>query len=301
MKAVTDFHKFSGSFARSALALAIGALLPLAIYAQAGNPPEPGQEKNGEVVPLADAGEPAEAVAVPAKPNPPAPAGSFRWTGVYVGGHFGYNWARANTSITPLPTAVQFVNLRPTALDLDPRGVFGGGQIGFNWQIRNTVLGVEFDISKSNFKRTVTVTPIIQNNGTPFPGAGFLTAHQNTTWFGTLRERFGVAVFPRVLIYGTVGSSFGHENFSADTDFRPVGTAHYPAAFSKTKRGWSAGVGTEFARDHHWSVRADYLFYDLGSEAFTADPASPLPPFQVAYRWNTRGVQTLSGGVNYRF
>jgi opacity protein-like surface antigen len=148
MKAVTDFHKFSGWFARSALALAIGALLPLAIYAQAGNPPEPGQEKNGELVALADAGEPAAAAADPAKPNPPAPAGSFRWTGVYVGGHFGYNWARANTSITPLPTAVQFVNLRPTALDLDPRGVFGGGQIGFNWQIRNTVLGVEFDISK---------------------------------------------------------------------------------------------------------------------------------------------------------
>jgi outer membrane immunogenic protein len=237
---------------------------------------------------------------VPTVPPTPPASSSYNWTGWYVGGHGGYASGNANTRFAPLPDAATFVNLAPQTLKPDPSGAFGGGQFGYNRQWGSFVLGVEADISFASIAGTKTVTPIIQNNGTPFPGAGFVTAHQDTDWLGTVRPRFGVAVIPRLLVYGTGGLVYGHTNYSADSDFRPVGTEHYPAAFDKTKAGWTVGAGAEAGINNHFTVKFDYLFYDLGTRTATVNPAIPLPPFQVKYTWQTR-AQTIRGGVNFRF
>jgi len=241
--------------------------------------------------------------AVPNSPAP-APATSYNWTGGYVGGHVGWGKGRANTSFTPLPNATQFIDMTPTTLRPDPSGFNGGVQGGYNWQMGHFVIGGEADISWSRMSGTATVTPIIKNNGTPFPGAGFLTAHQNTTWFGTLRPRAGIA-FNRVLIYGTGGLAYGHVNYSANSDFRPgVPTQilffQYPASLSKTKTGWTVGGGVEVGINKHWSWKAEYLYYDLRKETFTANPVPVNPPFQVAYTWETK-AHTFNTGINFRF
>ena len=241
--------------------------------------------------------------AVPNSPAP-APATSYNWTGGYVGGHVGWGKGRANTSFTPLPNATQFIDMTPTTLRPDPSGFNGGVQGGYNWQMGHFVIGGEADISWSRMSGTATVTPIIKNNGTPFPGAGFLTAHQNTTWFGTLRPRAGIA-FNRVLIYGTGGLAYGHVNYSANADFRPgVPTQilffQYPASLSKTKTGWTVGGGVEVGINKHWSWKAEYLYYDLRKETFTANPVPVNPPFQVAYTWETK-AHTFNTGINFRF
>lgn len=242
-------------------------------------------------------------VAKPDTPLPP-PAAAYHWTGGYVGGHAGWGRARANTSFTPLPNAIQFVDLTPTTLRPDPSGFNGGAQAGYNWQSGHFVVGAETDISWSRMSGTATLTPIIKNNGTAFPGAGFLTAHQDTKWFGTLRPRAGIA-FDRILIYGTGGLAFGHVNYSANADFRPgTPTAilffQYPASFSKTKTGWTAGGGVEVGINRHWSWKAEYLYYDLRKESITANPVPVNPPFQVAYSWETK-AHTFNTGINFRF
>ena len=241
--------------------------------------------------------------AVPNSPAP-APATSYNWTGGYVGGHVGWGKGRANTSFTPLPNATQFIDMTSTTLRPDPSGFNGGVQGGYNWQMGHFVIGGEADISWSRMSGTATVTPIIKNNGTPFPGAGFLTAHQDTTWFGTLRPRAGIA-FNRVLIYGTGGLAYGHVNYSANSDFRPgVPTQilffQYPASLSKTKTGWTVGGGVEVGINKHWSWKAEYLYYDLRKETFTANPVPVNPPFQVAYTWETK-AHTFNTGINFRF
>ena len=68
------------------------------------------------------------------------------------------------------------------------------------------------------------MTPIIQNNGTPFPGAGFLAASQRIDWFGTVRARAGFTPVDRLLLYVTGGLAYGNVSYSAQTDFRPGGT-----------------------------------------------------------------------------
>jgi outer membrane immunogenic protein len=236
------------------------------------------------------------------KPGPSPSATSYDWEGAYVGGHIGWGRGRAKPTFTPLPTAALFNSLAPTTLPLDPSGFSGGAQGGYNWQTGHFVVGAEADISWSRMNGTVTLTPIIRNNGTPFPGTSFLTAHQDTKWFGTVRPRAGVA-FDRVFLYGTGGLAFGHVNYSANTDFRPVGPPgpfQYPASLSKTKTGWTVGGGVEVGINNHWSWKAEYLYYDLRKESTTANPVPANPPFQVAYTWETR-AHTFNTGVNFRF
>lgn len=242
-----------------------------------------------------------------AKPNSPVPppATPYNWTGGYVGAHAGWGWGRADTTFTPLPNATQFIDMRPTTLSPDPSGFSGGAQAGYNWQTGHFVTGAEADISWSRISGTARVSPIIMNNGSPFPGAGFLITHQETKWFGTIRPRAGIA-FDRVLIYGTGGLAYGRVNNSANSDFRPgVPTSvlffQYPVSLSATKTGWTGGFGVEAALPgNHWSWKAEYLYLDLGNQSFTANPVPANPPFQVAYTWKSK-LHTFNAGINFRF
>lgn len=233
-----------------------------------------------------------------ATPAPPA-SGTHDWSGGYIGGHLGYGWGKGDTRFDPLPSAAAFINMQPVTLRVRPRGILGGGQLGFNWQFGNFVVGAEGSLSVSNIKKTTTVTPIIQNNGTPFPGAGFQSASQKIKWLGSIRPRIGGA-FGNVLVYGTAGFAFARVNYAATTDFRPVGTTQYPAALSSNRNGWTAGGGVEVAVNTNWSVKGEYLYYDFGNTSATVSAIPSLPPFQVMYTWQTK-LHTFSGGVNFHF
>jgi len=227
-------------------------------------------------------------------------ASSFNWTGPYIGVHMGYGWGNADTSFSPRPSAAQFANMAPTTLNPDPSGVVGGLQAGYNYQMGCFVVGLEADFSGSGMSGTQTVSPIIQNNGVPWPGAGFLRSHQETNWYGTVRPRLGYTVMPTLLLYGTGGLAYGDVTYSANSDFRPSGAAFYPASFSKTKVGWAAGGGVEYALMKNWTVKVEYLYMDLGSESVVANPGVPLPPFQVGYKWDTT-ANLINFGLNYKF
>jgi outer membrane immunogenic protein len=297
----------SGWLIVSGLAMVLGAAVPISISAQDKKDRSTATNAAEGSEPLVSSSESGSATATgSAGPNSPVPSPtSYNWKGGYIGGHVGWGRGRANTTFTPLPNATQFIDMTPTTLRPNPSGFSGGAQGGYNWQTGHFVISGEADISWSRMSGTATVTPIIKNNGTPFPGAGFLTAHQGTTWFGTVRGRMGITPTPRVLVYGTGGLAYGHVNYSANSDFRPgVPTPilffQYPASLSKTKAGWTGGGGVEVGINKHWSWKAEYLYYDLRKESLTANPVPVNPPFQVAYTWETR-AHTFNAGINFRF
>lgn len=245
----------------------------------------------------------AEPAATNATPAPPPP-GSHSWTGFYAGVNVGQgSSSTTTTSINPLPSAAVFVNLLPQAFTMEPSGVLGGAQAGFNWQLGHFVLGVEADISAADIEETVRESPIIQNNNTLFPGAGNnIVVQQHTDALTTVRPRIGFVLGSRFLLYGTGGLAIAHIGYTANTDFRPVGTEQYTANFSKTQTGWVAGGGAEVAIVGRWSVKGEYLRYGVGSvQTFTANPSPPLPPFQVNYVWNTGTTNLYRFGLNFRF
>ena len=278
--------------------------------AQIATVPVPNTEvcavSNEPMLPIttADAAPPVnvKSLNVSAAAAPPSFPGFPRlWNGFYVGVNIGRASANGNTSIIPLPDPATFINLKPQTLGPDPTGPLGGVQIGFNKQLEHLLLGVEADIDAAGIDGTFIESPIIQNNGTPFPGAGNnITVNQHIDTMLTLRPRVGLIWGRRILTYGTAGLAVAHVGYHANTDFRPAGTEQYTADVGTVKLGWIAGGGAEFTPRGHWTFKGELLQYELGSQSFIADPSTPLPPFQVKYIWQTSG-NFFRFGVNYKF
>jgi opacity protein-like surface antigen len=75
-------------------------------------------------------------------------------------------------------------------------------------------------------------------------------------------------------------------------------------AASATRVGWTAGAGIEHAFAGNWTVKAEYLHYDLGRVSYTAAEASPAFAFiGVPFLNVSTRVSGEIGrvGVNYRF
>ena len=236
---------------------------------------------------------------------PAPPECDYTWTGFYFGGNAGYGWGSADTHFDPLPDAVTFVDLAPQSLSPDPEGFIGGGQVGFNWQWNKwLVLGVEADFQGSDIEGHDTRFGFPDITGSPNFAApdSFIFAHERMQWFGTARGRIGFAPLCRLLLYATGGLAYGNVDYSANTNFDNGFT--YPVRFSETNVGWTVGGGLEYAISHHWSVKAEYLYYDLGDQGRTQnqliDGVPQGPPFFVHYNFETTG-NIVRGGLNFKF
>ena len=186
---------------------------------------------------------------------------AYNWTGFYVGINGGYGWGKSNwTAITGASTG-----------DFDITGGLVGGTIGYNWQTGIVVLGVEGDIDGGSIR------------GTGNAVGGAPCCETKNTWLGTARARLGYAGWTRWLPYVTGGAAFGNIKMTSSTGSE---------AHSRT--GWTAGGGLEYAIYSAWSVKAEYLYVDLGTTGCTTPTC--IPNISVKYKTNI-----LRAGLNYRF
>jgi outer membrane immunogenic protein len=63
------------------------------------------------------------------------------------------------------------------------------------------------------------------------------------------------------LVFATAGLAYAN----LDHTFKDPGFG-FSKSDDDTEFGWTAGGGIEFMRDSNWSLRADALYVDLGSE-----------------------------------
>ncbi|WP_246583294.1 outer membrane protein [Bradyrhizobium iriomotense] len=263
-----------------------------------------------------------------AKAPPVAVDPGYNWSGFYAGINVGYGWGRSATT-------ADFIDSRAGALlsssagTFDRNGLTGGGQIGYNWQREMVVVGFEADFQGSgqrgSFAALCAGAPAGLQDGVCTPGhrgdntfdpalpvAFDLT--QKLDWFGTVRGRLGVAVTPRVLLYGTGGLAYGRISTSGSVSAINVGG--FPGAdggtftpvaasfgSSTTKVGWTAGAGVEGAFADNWSARLEYLYVDLGTVSGSlVTPVIALSgaPLVVGYRAHVSD-NILRFGLNYCF
>jgi outer membrane immunogenic protein len=261
--------------------------------------------------------------APPPPPLPPPPL----WSGFYVGLNAGGTWGSSrNTTIStfPIPAGIDIVGGTAAAalstsgiLSNSSSGFIGGGQIGYNWQFMNSfVAGIEADIqgiAASNSTSTgFGIAPVAAAPG--FTSISFLNATRQLEYVGTVRGRLGWLFTPTLLVYGTGGLAYGgvRSNVSTFQTFIPGGGGVNPAfgagQFSDTRVGWTAGGGLEWMFMPRWSVKAEYLYYDLGTLNYASSPAAltttvggvlfGTTPSQVSTRFNGNIVRA---GVNYHF
>lgn len=237
-----------------------------------------------------------------------AAAGPYNWGGFYVGGYVGANFGSTDWDRRDIPVALPDGIGVFSQLDVDYQGFIGGGQIGYNYQMGSLVAGLEFDAGGSN-ARGGKSCPAGVDSGS----SNFFTCEAEQRWLASFTGRLGYA-YDRALFYVKGGLAVGETDiqtvFNAGT--QPV-LIFAPAAFtdpvfgeSKTRIGWTIGGGFEYGLTRNWSAKAEYMYYDLGSDGYSVNPGY-LPdiyntgPFtNQTIEVHTRG-NIVKVGLNYRF
>jgi outer membrane immunogenic protein len=166
------------------------------------------------------------AAQIPAPAPLPVPV-IFSWTGCYLGGEGGGNWGQSQQTARSGPNAALYITGK-----FNLSGGIAGGTVGCNVQVSNFVVSIENDYSWTNKKGSA-------NDILPFNPAAISSTREK--WIDTLRPRFGYAI-DQFMVYGTVGIAW------AGTSVNVVNPAI--GAFvtdSRTRTGWAAGVGGEWA------------------------------------------------------
>jgi high affinity Mn2+ porin len=194
-----------------------------------------------------------------------------KWTGFYFGGHTGYGLGHAS-AIASAPGAAQF--------DHRFSGVNGGVQAGYNHLTgAGVLLGIEADVTFPNYlDSNVTVASV---------ATGTHTITERMDFTGSLRGRVGYAFDPLVL-YVTGGFAFAgvraiSEPITGDPEDKHLGM----------RTGWVAGGGAEYAFDHHWTARLEYLYsrFNTFNTRFSSG---------TAYT-STMDFHAIRLGLNWRF
>ncbi len=204
-------------------------------------------------------------------------AKSFNWNGFYAGLNVGGAWTSNSVEVNSPSGSFSF-----GAPNLDTSGVIGGGQIGYNWQCTCWLLGIEADFQGADLNKTVSAFDPVTSD--------FASFEQQMDWFGTIRGRAGWLATPCLLIYGTGGFAYG--DVENTVSFGTAGTTIFSASSSDVKSGWTAGGGVEWAVSRCWTVKAEYLFMDLGSRSFSLNDTT------VELDHNTQMARV---GVNFKF
>jgi outer membrane immunogenic protein len=222
---------------------------------------------------------------------------AYQWSGFYLGanagGHFGND--KITTTMTPVlgfspAEAVAIDSVSPTTLK--PAGFIGGLQGGYNWQFNQILVGFEVDANWMSG----TASRTLLNLPTAFPNESMFN-QTNAIFLFTARPRVGW-VWDRALLYVTGGYAMGNVKFN---DFFTASTSIGPAPFGTVTTahmsGWTAGLGFEYGLSEAWTVKAEYLYVDLGS--FTNSTGFPTGDIITYTHKYTDNV--VRAGLNYKF
>jgi outer membrane immunogenic protein len=228
----------------------------------------------------------------PSEPVPPVIEPSFTWTGFYAGLNAGYGSGNLNTDLRAipvvapagLPAALGFTLAGASAKVKDTAGGFiGGGQVGYNYQFDpNWVAGVETDLQYAGID---SKSRILGADGST------ITVKTKVDWYGTARLRGGYA-FDRFLIYVTGGLAYGGVKSTVSVPGEAM-------SGSDTRVGWTAGGGVEYALTQNWTLRAEYLYVDLGKSK-TIERLSSDGVARITAEPDV-ALNTVRAGVNYKF
>jgi|SRR5271165_3844769 len=237
------------------------------------------------------------------------------WTGFYAGLTAGAGWSRSEVDLVGSPVAAGPVATNaqvaaiPPVLATNPGGALIGGQIGYNYQMGAWVAGLEADLSWADL------------DGSSIPQYGAATvvgnsisasasADQRLRYFGTVRGRLGFLATDSLLLFATSGLAYGQVHSSAGlTEANNSGTSITPGAgsASTTRAGWTVGGGLEYLFADHWTVKAEYLYFNLGSVSYGLTPlvgtAAGVPFTTVGAAASTTDFSgsIIRVGLNYKF
>ena len=218
-----------------------------------------------------------------------APPPIFTWTGFYIGLNAGAAFRTNNNNNN---NAFLFGGGFGGNNNGNNVAFVGGGQIGYNWQTGPVVFGLEADAQyRSAFGGN-------NNNNAFLFGGGFGgNNNRNDGFLGTARGRIGYSITPMFMIYATGGAAFGNtfaNNNNNNFLFGGFGGFGGNNNNNNFRVGYTVGGGVEYAFTPNWSVKAEYLFVDLGR-------TNQANLFGFGGGNNRSQTHVARLGVNYKF
>jgi outer membrane immunogenic protein len=186
------------------------------------------------------------------------------WSGFYAGVNADYGFGGVTRRAT----------IGGVATENNTNGPAFGVQAGYNLDMGGFVLGTEADLQGSGISYSEAL--------------GADTFKAGIDVFGTVRGRAGMS-FGQVMPYVTGGFAAGRGTASL-TNGAGVTTSQ-----SATHMGWTLGAGLEAQATENISIKAEYLYVDLGTQTYNGLPA-PINNQDVTQRFSV-----VRAGINYKF
>lgn len=223
------------------------------------------------------------------------------WTGPYIGANLGFSHSSTDVDLSHSTGAIFYGDaFDPETGSLGTDTGFAGGlEAGYNHQFGSLVLGIAADVSWTNTDNTGVFTT---------PAGSQWTINSSPDVFGTVRGKLGFLVQPSLLVYATGGLAWGQFNVSQATDFVDGSGCSVDCAGGRTSGtfdhiGYTVGGGLEYALNHNWSLKAEYLFVEMGSEDYqlkgTTKPGGDVPYIETFSA--DQQMQIGRVGVAYHF
>jgi opacity protein-like surface antigen len=254
----------------------------------------------------------ADFLALVSSDGPPPPlATPPSWRNVYFGLNGGGAWSSPRSIVQPWPfsAAVASPDIAVSATPIDQTnhlaGFIGGFQSGVNWKLTDGVLaGVEADLHAVSGNTDTKWRASLTSVG----GNSFVTYTQRTAtlnYLGTIRGRLGYLVTPTLAVYGSGGMAYGGVISNAAIFTRRIGGSNQTLVnpvFQDSLIGWTAGGGAEWMFTQNWSVKVDYLRYDLGTAEASTFAVQPNGFYATGASSSTRfNGNIIHAGVNRHF
>jgi outer membrane immunogenic protein len=242
-------------------------------------------------------------------------APAYNWSGWYVGLNAGYGWGRDTQSEWingDGNTQTNFILFDGKATSFRPSGAIGGAQIGYNWlPSPKWLIGLEADINASGVSGSASTRTLV-NGQTALPFT--IDGQRKLEWFGTVRGRLGYVPLDGLLIYATGGLVYGEisqsTSFNNHTPFNfanfacngAVQIVCYAGSENRLLAGWTVGAGFEYFIAPNVTLKAEYLYMDLGgSHVFRLNNVTFPSTHFMTMQTNDAIYNIARIGVNYKF
>jgi outer membrane immunogenic protein len=230
------------------------------------------------------------------------------WRGFYAGLNVG---AAVNTTCNtwsahgPLANTAAFDNRNCP----NNSSFVGGLQVAYNFQRENWVWGPNLDFDgwtakdhNRSFVYTGAVVP---------PGTYTFSGRVSPKGFLILHPRIGYAI-DQWLPYFTAGGIHVFGSSDSTATYTPAGgsaaTASFRGGRNFKSNGWVVGVGVDYGVGDPWSIRAEYLYTNIGKGSGSDRTCSGSPTACAAFSGvsldnihNSFTASLFRVGFNYKF
>lgn len=219
----------------------------------------------------------------PVRVTSPQVIAEYDWTGIYVGGHGGYGWGRADWGdIQALDTAAEDDTLDGQGPNHRPRGAIAGGHVGAQYQWGGLVMGLEVS------------------------GAFAWMRSSSCCQFGALDDVYTTRIESLFQAVGRMGWAVGTWHgyvkggyAGAQVGIELVDSVGTPTrgADKQWRDGFSVGGGLEFAITPNWIAGIDYSYINLSNRDQTINL---IGDGSVTYRVEVPTIHAVVGRLSYK-